>query len=99
VKPTNDESDDLVAKKPKIDHVNTSKSDFDLSARKYIDWIDNIERILEEKSSDSHQRRDIIQVSEDIESMISSNESSRKLKRNIIHMMSNFKVLFKQERL
>jgi hypothetical protein len=41
------------------------KSEFDISARKYIDWIDNIERILDEKTlsqADSHKRQDIIQV-------------------------------------
>jgi molecular chaperone GrpE (heat shock protein) len=57
--------DDSINKKQKIDIENTIKSDFDISARKYIDWIDNIERILDEKPSsqlESHKRQDIIQV-------------------------------------
>jgi len=58
-------TDDSINKKQKIDIENTIKSDFDISARKYIDWIDNIERILDEKPSsqlESHKRQDIIQV-------------------------------------
>lgn len=41
------------------------KSEFDLSARKYLDWIDSIERILDEKSSSNvstQERQEIIQV-------------------------------------
>lgn len=43
----------------------TMKSDFDLSARKYLDWIDSIERILNEKSAQHvsiKDRREIIEV-------------------------------------
>ena len=43
----------------------TMKSDFDLSARKYLDWIDSIERILNEKSSQNvvvKDRQEIIEV-------------------------------------
>ncbi|CAF3430971.1 unnamed protein product [Rotaria sp. Silwood1] len=56
--------DDSINKKRKINRENTMKSDFDLSARKYIDWIDNIERILAEKPSkqlQSNERELIIQ--------------------------------------
>jgi hypothetical protein len=63
---TNDEnSDNSKNKKQKIETENTLKSEFDISARKYIDWIDNIERILDEKTfsqAESHKRQDIIQV-------------------------------------
>lgn len=41
------------------------KSDFDISARKYIDWIDSIERILDGKltnSSEFQKRQDILRV-------------------------------------
>ncbi len=58
-------SEDSINKKQKIDNENSIKLEFDVSARKYIDWIDNIERILDEKPSNQlefHQRKDIIQV-------------------------------------
>jgi hypothetical protein len=58
-------TDDLANKKQKLSHENTVKIEFDESARKYIDWIDNIERILVEKPSSQLQpdeRDEIIQV-------------------------------------
>ncbi|CAF3539694.1 unnamed protein product [Rotaria sordida] len=61
---TDQTPDDSINKKQKINYENTLKSDFDLSARKYIDWIDNIERILDEKSVNQlqlHEREHIIQ--------------------------------------
>lgn len=57
--------DDSKAKKRKVQTENNLKGEFDLSARKYLDWIDNIERILDEKpsqSSESSKRQEIIQV-------------------------------------
>ena len=55
----------LYIKKRKVDNENITKSDFDVSARKYIDWIDSIEGILDEKPSNNDQtneRQNIIQV-------------------------------------
>lgn len=52
-------------KKKKVTPDNTLKSDFDLSARRYIDWIDSIERILHEKSwnaLNTPQQQNIIEV-------------------------------------
>jgi predicted nucleic acid-binding Zn-ribbon protein len=45
---TINDPDDSINKKRKLDNINMIKSEFDVSARKYIDWIDNIERILDE---------------------------------------------------
>ena len=62
---TSEKTDDSTAKKQKLDNENILKSEFDLSARKYIDWIDNIERILDEKPTSQvefHKRQDIIRV-------------------------------------
>ncbi|CAF4193179.1 unnamed protein product [Rotaria sp. Silwood2] len=64
---TSENPDNSINKKQKINKENTMKSDFDLSARKYIDWIDNIERILDEKPSNQlqlNEREHIIQVKE-----------------------------------
>ena len=58
-------TDDSKAKKRKVETENNHKGEFDLSARKYLDWIDNIERILDEKpsqSSESSKRQEILQV-------------------------------------
>jgi hypothetical protein len=38
------------------------KSEFDRSARKDLDWIDNIERILEEKSGNHIQLRERLEI-------------------------------------
>lgn len=57
--------DDSQVKKRKVDSENNLKGEFDLSARKYIDWIDSIERILSEKPGnelDPPRRQEIIQV-------------------------------------
>jgi hypothetical protein len=43
----------------------TSKHEFDLSARKFIDWMDSIERILDSKQSNqftANERQEIVQV-------------------------------------
>ncbi|CAF1230460.1 unnamed protein product [Rotaria magnacalcarata] len=61
---TTDNSDDSTNKKTRKHSENTLKSDFDLSARKYIDWIENIERILNEKHLNPlkpSERKEIIQ--------------------------------------
>jgi hypothetical protein len=57
--------EETTIKKRKIDNDNTLKHDFDLSARKYVDWIDSIERILDEKQPNNlqtNERQEIIQV-------------------------------------
>lgn len=59
---TYESSEDSINKKRKLDNENTIKADFDVSARKYIDWIDSIERILDEKPSNIDERQHIIQV-------------------------------------
>ncbi len=62
---TNENPEESITKKQKTSNENTVKSDFDVSARKYIDWIDNIERILDEKPASQlqpNERDDIIQV-------------------------------------
>ncbi|CAM2708186.1 unnamed protein product [Rotaria socialis] len=59
-----DNSDDSTNKKTRKHSENALKSDFDLSARKYIDWIENIERILKEKLLNPlkpNEREEIIQ--------------------------------------
>jgi len=99
-----DNSDDSIKKKQKLENLNSIKVDFDLSARKYLDWIDNIERILEEKPANPtelHQRQDIIQVQSKKTKIIVNNlfflSSQRKLKQNINRMMINFKLLSKPD--
>ena len=59
---TYDNTDELGDKKEKTDNENTVKLEFDVSARKYVDWIDSIERILSEKPSNTEERKNIIQV-------------------------------------
>ncbi len=90
---TYENSDDSINKKRKIDNENTTKSEFDASARKYIDWIDNIERILDEKPSNqlqTNERQNIIQVNfNKLIFFFIKFFSFRKLKRNIYHMMIN----------
>lgn len=57
--------DDSKVKKRKTDNENNLKGEFDLSARKYLDWIDSIERILDEKPGNEiepSRRKEIIQV-------------------------------------
>ncbi|UJR26821.1 hypothetical protein I4U23_008134, partial [Adineta vaga] len=56
-----DNPDDSEAQKQKTDNENIAKLEFDVSARKYIDWIDSIERILSEKVSNSAEQQNIIQ--------------------------------------
>ena len=60
--------EETMIKKRKIDGDNTLKHNFDLSARKFIDWMDSIERILDDKQS-THlkitDRQEIIQVNEE----------------------------------
>jgi len=50
----------------------TMKSDFDLSARKYLDWIDSIERILNEKSSQNVVVKDRQEIIEEVRVKYSS---------------------------
>lgn len=59
---TYDNTDESGDKKEKTDNENTAKLEFDVSARKYVDWIDSIERILSEKPSNTDERKNIIQV-------------------------------------
>lgn len=57
--------EETTIKKRKIDVENTLQYDFDLSARKFIDWMDSIERILDDKQATSLKitdRQEIIQV-------------------------------------
>ena len=57
--------DDSQTEKKRLEGESSVKAEFDQSARKYLDWIDNIERILDDKSADQAQpneRREIIQV-------------------------------------
>ena len=57
--------EETTIKKRKIDGDNTLKYTFDLSARKFIDWMDSIERILDEKQPTNLKitdRQEIIQV-------------------------------------
>ena len=58
---TYDSADDPAHKKQKTESENTAKLEFDVSARKYIDWIDSIERILSGKPSTGEQQN-IIQA-------------------------------------
>ncbi|CAF3670938.1 unnamed protein product [Adineta steineri] len=61
---TYEESDDSIKKSKDNENENIAKLDFDVSARKYIDWIDSIERILDEKPLNQVQideRQNIIQ--------------------------------------
>lgn len=50
----------------------TMKSDFDLSARKYLDWIDSIERILNEKSSLNVSLKDRQEIIEEVKAKYAS---------------------------
>ncbi len=57
--------EETTIKQRKLGNDNTFRHDFDLSARKFIDWIDSIERILADKETNSlksSERQDIIQV-------------------------------------
>ena len=59
------DDDDAQKEKRRLETESSNKSEFDQSARKYLDWIDNIERILDDKSADQVQpseRRAIIEV-------------------------------------
>ncbi|CAF1601383.1 unnamed protein product [Adineta ricciae] len=58
---TYDNTDESEDKKEKTNDENTVKLEFDVSARKYVDWIDSIERILSEKPSNTEERKNIIQ--------------------------------------
>lgn len=58
---TYDSADESTHKKQKTSSDNTARLEFDVSARKYFDWIDSIERILSVKPS-TDERRTIIQV-------------------------------------
>lgn len=61
--------EETIIKKRKIDGDNTLKHNFDLSARKFIDWMDSIERILDDKQSTQLKitdRQEIIQVNQDL---------------------------------
>ena len=56
--------EETTVNKRQLDLDITFKQDFDLSARKYIDWIDSIERILDDKQSSNlriNERQEIIQ--------------------------------------
>lgn len=56
--------EETTIKKRKIDNDNTLKYSFDLSARKFLDWIDIIEKILADKqgnNSKPNERQETIQ--------------------------------------
>jgi hypothetical protein len=56
--------EETTIKKRKIDNDNTLKYSFDLSARKFLDWIDIIEKILADKqgnNSKANERQETIQ--------------------------------------
>ena len=56
--------EETTVNKRQLDQDITVQQDFELSARKYIDWIDSIERILDDKQSSNlriSERHDIIQ--------------------------------------
>ncbi|CAF1587705.1 unnamed protein product [Rotaria magnacalcarata] len=43
----------------KIPHDNSLRQEFDLSARKFIDWMDSIEKIIDEKQLNNQSRNDV----------------------------------------
>ncbi|CAF3569697.1 unnamed protein product [Adineta steineri] len=55
--------EETTIKKRKIDIENSLKHEFDLSARKFLDWIDSIERILAAKETNNlkaNERKEIV---------------------------------------
>ncbi|CAF2636063.1 unnamed protein product [Rotaria sp. Silwood2] len=50
----------------KIPNDNTLKQDFDLSARKFIDWIDSIEKILDDRQLNSINRNDVQEIVQEV---------------------------------
>lgn len=54
--------EETTVEKRKVSNDNTLKQDFDLSARKFIDWIDSIERILDDRQSYNLNPNDLQQI-------------------------------------
>ncbi|CAF4861262.1 unnamed protein product, partial [Rotaria sp. Silwood1] len=50
----------------KIPNDNTLKQDFDLSARKFIDWIDSIEKILDDRQLNNLNRNDVQEIVQEV---------------------------------
>ncbi|CAF3672349.1 unnamed protein product [Rotaria sordida] len=50
----------------KIPSDNASKQDFDLSARKFIDWIDSIEKILDDRQLNNLNRNDVQEIVQEV---------------------------------
>ncbi|CAF5148791.1 unnamed protein product, partial [Rotaria magnacalcarata] len=46
----------------KIPHDNSLRQEFDLSARKFIDWMDSIEKIIDEKQLNNQSRNDEVKT-------------------------------------
>jgi hypothetical protein len=72
--------EETTIKKRKIDNDNTLKHNFDLSARKFIDWMDSIERILDNKQSNNLKTTDRQEIIQEIKSKyISYDEQFKEL--------------------
>ncbi|CAF4713851.1 unnamed protein product, partial [Rotaria socialis] len=50
----------------KIPHDNSLRQEFDLSARKFIDWMDSIEKILDDKQLNNLNRNDVQDIVQEV---------------------------------